>query len=795
MSTTAACAASVVHADANKILGLTHPAHAIRACALLHKKRTKHIIPFKTVEWAPRLFVLTDNALQWFDVNHGHHGNAHHGPIGHQTGRVDIKHIVSLQASKRNAHASTADRDDLERHGPRHQLEIATISADSTLTFGSHDDAEVTDWLACLSKAVGRVGARFNQTPRRDSLDAVAIADSPTLRLDLTGLVAVGTLQKARSALEKTVRDSKKDGWSTRLVVLTKTHLYYYKPRKEDPHADDGSALGLPFRGESIFGYERGRMPLVNASIHSECVVEDSVEYTHITLTASISGFDADSLFNKSVSKLASIGGEKFNSDRYRAVLRTHDAQLAAEWVAMLRSTCGAQRASVMGSLEQAIANGDTHGAAEIAAEMAHLASKVPHVSARKAELAAPQTPTSMSDSDAEEYAVHPPLTSRTSHAITALHSARDSFLHISQVALTMRDKVGQAADPALAAAMLDGALLTISEQCKTAAAAADNPYTPVKAGISRTDSPAPVVGSAPAPGGGAAASAHSTERLRRNGGHSSPKSERTDAGSMGPHGFNLVTGKGEPWASAGDGTYFDLRMHDYKKHKKKAPSAPHVYELAAADVFRRTKILHHVTSHVNLPPLDDADEANDTGLPRSFVLNVAIPAGAPSLMGNPDGDCYQLVLYFRATAAALREWVATGSAGVRLFRRFVSEAAHSADIKERFKLLVKMENLKQLGKLGSQLEGYNGKPALITKSGSLFQGADYLEMGMNTFRFAFITRKGMNYFIPKLPELRIHAAVTIEGRDNDELPEQCLAAGRIFPLDLQKLASAVNES
>ena len=80
-----------------------------------------------------------------------------------------------------------------------------------------------------------------------------------------------------------------------------------------------------------------------------------------------------------------------------------------------------------------------------------------------------------------------------------------------------------------------------------------------------------------------------------------------------------------------------------------------------------------------------------------------------------------------------------------------------------------------------------NGKPALITKSGSFFRGDDYVEMNMNTFRFAYITKKGMHYVLPRIPELHAHASVTIEGRDNDELPEQIICAGRLRGLEFPK--------
>ena len=70
-------------------------------------------------------------------------------------------------------------------------------------------------------------------------------------------------------------------------------------------------------------------------------------------------------------------------------------------------------------------------------------------------------------------------------------------------------------------------------------------------------------------------------------------------------------------------------------------------------------------------------------------------------------------------------------SPAAALFGRFYDEASGESpnvDIKERWKLLAKINNMKQLG-LGSFFEKYNGKPALITKSGSVYRGHDYLEV------------------------------------------------------------------
>ena len=86
-------------------------------------------------------------------------------------------------------------------------------------------------------------------------------------------------------------------------------------------------------------------------------------------------------------------------------------------------------------------------------------------------------------------------------------------------------------------------------------------------------------------------------------------------------------------------------------------------------------------------------------------------------------------------------------------------------------------------------ISGYNGKPAVLTKSGSVYRGDDYLEVVMNTFRFGLLTRKGISAMLDKVAKADLHAAITIEGRDDSELPEQTLAATRVRGLDIAKLA------
>ena len=52
-----------------------------------------------------------------------------------------------------------------------------------------------------------------------------------------------------------------------------------------------------------------------------------------------------------------------------------------------------------------------------------------------------------------------------------------------------------------------------------------------------------------------------------------------------------------------------------------------------------------------------------------------------------------------------------------------------------------------------------------------------------------FLTKKGLNYLLPNFDKYDFHAAMTIEGRSDDELPEQTLCATRIRGVDIVKLA------
>ena len=108
----------------------------------------------------------------------------------------------------------------------------------------------------------------------------------------------------------------------------------------------------------------------------------------------------------------------------------------------------------------------------------------------------------------------------------------------------------------------------------------------------------------------------------------------------------------------------------------------------------RRSKGLYDVAKQIKLPPPPDPEVANDTGLPRRLVINLILPNEQPSLTSaKTDGECVQFIVVFTASTAQLRAWLQSGAPAARLYSQWVAGYAQSTELKERLKLLSKVEH------------------------------------------------------------------------------------------------------
>lgn len=100
-----------------------------------------------------------------------------------------------------------------------------------------------------------------------------------------------------------------------------------------------------------------------------------------------------------------------------------------------------------------------------------------------------------------------------------------------------------------------------------------------------------------------------------------------------------------------------------------------------------------------------------------------------------------------------------------------------------KFKCMGSIENIESTG-VPKFIHGYNGKPALVTKSGTFTRHENYIEFTINVNMWAFLAKKGLHTLIPTFPEFIFNIGFTIEGRSDDELPEVLLGGCRLLNLN-----------
>ena len=144
------------------------------------------------------------------------------------------------------------------------------------------------------------------------------------------------------------------------------------------------------------------------------------------------------------------------------------------------------------------------------------------------------------------------------------------------------------------------------------------------------------------------------------------------------------------------------------------------------------------------------------------------------------------------ATVQALRS-LETAEPCYRLFVDWCRKAPDDFAFRSRFKIMGMGVNWTELG-LPTLIESYNGKPTLISHSGTLHvgPGRSYMEMGINVFIFNYIARKTLDSFRGKMRDAVFDFGGTIEARSDDELPERMLFAARLTKCDLFRASTGL---
>ncbi|KAH9259554.1 hypothetical protein BASA81_001975 [Batrachochytrium salamandrivorans] len=228
------------------------------------------------------------------------------------------------------------------------------------------------------------------------------------------------------------------------------------------------------------------------------------------------------------------------------------------------------------------------------------------------------------------------------------------------------------------------------------------------------------------------------------------------------------------------DWIQFKVRQVGYSKTKSKAASEESIYQLIRLDLIRDH--LTNVGNHVSLPQVTPLSP-NPLTLPNLFIVNAQIPDKSPSMFGgkNKDDLGFSLVFYFQ-----LKPWAIAQEQihpGIKLLKRYVSEHATTPDIRRRFKSIGIVYNIQHLGNLATLVDTYNGKPAILNKTATVFQANNYFEIDISVFDFPYLPLKGLSSIKEMVAGLGLRAGFLLQGEGEDELPEVLLGGGE-FCLD-----------
>jgi hypothetical protein len=201
---------------------------------------------------------------------------------------------------------------------------------------------------------------------------------------------------------------------------------------------------------------------------------------------------------------------------------------------------------------------------------------------------------------------------------------------------------------------------------------------------------------------------------------------------------------KGQSAWSSTAGTAFRVRRGPkYNKHKHKDHSRPSLYEVAAMRYFNSDARCQAGVAHLLPLPVDElfpdgkVSHISDTAVPELLIVHFQLPYETPTMFrAKTDGAGGEVVLYLKPSQRFIEEISGERhmTPATHLFQRWCRLSETQPELRKRFKCMALVNELEKLGL--SWLKPYNGKPVLITESGSVRRGTQdgvrYLEFSSN---------------------------------------------------------------
>lgn len=252
-----------------------------------------------------------------------------------------------------------------------------------------------------------------------------------------------------------------------------------------------------------------------------------------------------------------------------------------------------------------------------------------------------------------------------------------------------------------------------------------------------------------------------------------------------------------ETWTAI-SGTQFSVRQGpDYAKNKLKGLSEESIISVYGVDVFKTKKKATNILEKVIMPSLPPLKTSPEDGFycPRMIVLNIMLPNYAPSnpLWGTAkeDGESFSFVVYYEITQEAYDGMKKELSPAHKLLKKWLQ--AHPTS-KEHYEMRGRLKAIPillnpndiSLGLLRPVVNTYNSKPFLTGPKYHTFIKTDkYIEVDVDIHRYVYPARSTFFGLVSEIEKMQLDFGLVIEGKSDDELPEQMLAGIRLAHLKM----------
>ncbi|CAK9111296.1 CRAL-TRIO domain-containing protein C589.09 [Durusdinium trenchii] len=239
----------------------------------------------------------------------------------------------------------------------------------------------------------------------------------------------------------------------------------------------------------------------------------------------------------------------------------------------------------------------------------------------------------------------------------------------------------------------------------------------------------------------------------------------------------------------------FDTRIGpDYKKHKKKQPSAPAIYDCVCCDVWTLQSKRPHIASYMQLPDLYKSRPVSAKGealapIPELLIVNMMMPDYSPSgpfSKKRTDGPGQSVVMFSK-----LSDWAkdTPEDPAVQLWSRFV-HVFKGDQFRERLKMITRLENPEDiaLGRIErALLSKYNGTPWLVRPEYEFHKGPGYFEIDIDYHIFKYFVLSNALPLLDRVHNAILDCALIIQAEKDPEMPERVLVCTTIKNLNLRE--------